>query len=245
METFATPAVMLRRVDYGDYDYIVTLFTPEHGKVAGIAKNAKKSKRRFGGMLDTLAVLEAVLSPGRRKGLMVLKEVHLLQPFDCISGDMLKTALAGYWTEIVTRWMEDGHPQGDIYQLLVYCLGGLNGGSTDAVLLNILFQSRFLEINGLLPDLTTCATCRTALDTLPVNRVALDLAWGGWRCNRCLVGNPGQIRISKGSIKQIVWLSQGPFWKVERIRGVPLICTEAQELLERFCPTTWAQSPGV
>ena len=50
METFATPAILLRRVDYADYDYVVTFFTPQRGKVAAIAKNAKKSKRRFGGL---------------------------------------------------------------------------------------------------------------------------------------------------------------------------------------------------
>jgi len=236
METFTTPAIMLRRVDYADFDYIVTLFTQSHGKVAGIAKNAKKSRKRFGGMLDTLAVLEAVLSPGRRKGLMLLKEVHLLTPYDRIAGDMIKTATAGYWAEIVVRWMEEGHPQGDIFDLMVYGLSGLNDDRSDPASLNILFQTRFLAINGMLPDLAACTVCHTALDALPGARVALDPEWGGWRCGRCRGAKPAGMIISKGALKQIMWLARGPLWKVERIRFGRVIRNEAQSLLERFLP---------
>ncbi|MGB5987874.1 MAG: DNA repair protein RecO [Desulfobacterales bacterium] len=236
METLTSPAVILRRVDYGDFDYIVTLFTPLFGKVAGIAKNAKKSRKRFGGMLDTLAVLEAVLSPGRRKGLMLLKEVHLLMPFDRIAGDVRKTAAANYWAEVVARWMEPQHPQHEIYDLLVYGLEGLNEGRSDPEMLNILFQARFLAVNGLMPDLAACSGCKKALDALPRGRVALDLEQGGWRCPRCRGARPAQLRISKGAIKQIMWLAWGPLWKVERMRMDAAIRKEAQGVLERFLP---------
>jgi DNA repair protein RecO (recombination protein O) len=52
MSILATPAVLLRRVDYGDFDLILTLFTESTGKIAVIAKHAKKSKKRFAGVLE-------------------------------------------------------------------------------------------------------------------------------------------------------------------------------------------------
>lgn len=52
MSTFSTSAILLRRSSYGDYDLIVTLLSLEKGKITVIAKNAKKSRKRFPGMLE-------------------------------------------------------------------------------------------------------------------------------------------------------------------------------------------------
>ena len=243
METFTTPAVMLRRRDYGDYDYIVTLFTKSHGKVAGIAKNAKKSRKRFGGRLDSLGLLEAVLTPGRRKGLMLLNEVHLIRAFDRIAGDMVKTATFSYWAEALEGWVEEGQPQAAIFDLMVYGLDGLNEERIPPEILNILFQARFLAGNGLMPDMAACGSCRIVLDAVPQKQVGVDVDQGGWRCNRCRGGKPARYRISKGAIKQIMWLAWGPLWKVERIRFDPATRREAQNLLEHFLPYHLGRMP--
>ena len=58
MSILATPAVLLRRVDYGDFDLILTLFTETTGKISVIAKHAKKSKKRFAGVLELFTVLK-------------------------------------------------------------------------------------------------------------------------------------------------------------------------------------------
>lgn len=40
---FSTPAILLRRIDHGEYDIIITFITLDRGKVSAIAKCAKKS----------------------------------------------------------------------------------------------------------------------------------------------------------------------------------------------------------
>ena len=47
-----TLGFVLRSRPYGESDRIVTLITEEHGKITGIAKGAKNSRRRFGGTLE-------------------------------------------------------------------------------------------------------------------------------------------------------------------------------------------------
>ena len=49
MTSLSTPAILLRRIEFGDYDLIVTLFTLAQGKTSAIAKSAKKSVKRFPG----------------------------------------------------------------------------------------------------------------------------------------------------------------------------------------------------
>src|SRR5262245_33859927 len=58
-------ALVLRAVDYGESDRVVTLFTREHGCVSAMARAARKSKRRFAGALEGFALIHVELSTGR------------------------------------------------------------------------------------------------------------------------------------------------------------------------------------
>ena len=69
-----TPAILLRRIEFGDYDLILTFLTRDSGKIAAIAKSARKSAKRFAGLLELFSVLKIVYSAGRRSSLPVLQE---------------------------------------------------------------------------------------------------------------------------------------------------------------------------
>ena len=67
MSGLRTEALLLRALDFGESDRIVHLLTPERGRVAAIAKGARRSVRRFPGTLDIgnrLAVQLVLRRPG-------------------------------------------------------------------------------------------------------------------------------------------------------------------------------------
>ena len=68
MTTAKADAVVLRLVDHGERNRIVTLFTPEHGRVAAMARSARGKSRRFGGHLDLFHRGDAMLAHSRRQG---------------------------------------------------------------------------------------------------------------------------------------------------------------------------------
>ena len=90
MSAINTSAILLRRIEHGDYDLVVTFLTLNQGKISLIAKSAKKSVKRFGGVLELFSVLDIVYRPGR--GLPVLQEAALKSPLDNIRCDVGKTA---------------------------------------------------------------------------------------------------------------------------------------------------------
>ncbi len=142
MQKFTTPAIMLRRIDFGEADLIITFFTLEKGKIPVIAKSAKKSVRRFAGILDLFSVLHLVCSPGRGK-LPILQEASMRRPFDKIRSDVKKTAYASYWAELLNEWMEEHKRQELLYGLFQQTLAGLDSGVMPADELSILFQTLF------------------------------------------------------------------------------------------------------
>src|ERR1700730_13004878 len=65
MPTYHADAIVLHRLDYGEADRIVTLLTREHGKLAAIAKGARRGKSKVAGSLDLFERSNMMLAPGR------------------------------------------------------------------------------------------------------------------------------------------------------------------------------------
>lgn len=243
MTSFSTPAILLRRIDFGDYDLILSLFTLHEGKVSVIAKSAKKSAKRFSGILELFSVLQVVCTTGRRKGLPVLKEASLKQPFSSIRADIKKTAYASYWAELVNEWMEDGVKQASLYYLLEHVLGELDKGQTAGAAISTLFQMRFMSMAGFCPNLRQCSICQAETEKMKDNRIMFDFAKGGLICSRCASASRGQTYLSKGTIKQLLWIESGELNKAKRIRFTHQTLREAMEILEEFVPYHLGKKP--
>ena len=243
MPGFSTPAIMLRRMDLGDYDILVTLFTADRGKISAVAKYAKKSVKRFAGVLELFSVLQVVCNPGRGKGLPVLQEAALIQPFYKIRYDIQKTAYASYWSELINNWMEEGQENRELFRLLRHVLGELDRSFISDAELSILFQMRFMELSGFAPDLSHCSVCRIATDRIPDDRVAFDLVKGGLVCKKCADSSARPIWLSKGTVKQLLWLQSGDLKKAARIRFTGQAIREGLKLLEEFVPYHLGRAP--
>lgn len=243
MSSFATPAIMLRRTDFGDYDLILTFLSLSRGKISVIAKSAKKSTRRFAGVLELFSALEIVCREPRTRGLPVLEEATLQQPFVGIRSDISKTAYASYWVELVQGWSEENEQQVQLYRLLAYVLEQLDSGQVPAAALSILFQMRLMGLCGLSPNLSNCSACRLAIGQAAHHDFAVDLSKGGILCAACSAGAPRRVTLSKGTIKQLIWAASGSIATAGRIRFTPQALKEGQIFLEDFVPFHLGKKP--
>ena len=235
MALLNTPAILLRRTDYGDFDLIVTVFSLSQGKLSLIVKSGKKSKKRFAGVLELFSELEIVAIRGRRGGLAVLQEATLKEPYAGIRSDILKTAYASYWAELVNAWMEENVSSGHLFALLKYVLGGLDQDHDSGHALSIVFQMQFLNLSGHSPNLGFCNACRKKPDELDQRAIAFSLPAGGIICRKC-GGSKDSIQLSLGTVKQLLWVQSGDLKKAGRIRFNSKGTQEALAFLEAFVP---------
>jgi len=227
---------MLRRVNYGDYDLIVTFFSSEEGKIATIAKSAKKSVKRFAGVLELFSVLQIVFSSGKGSKPSYLYEAVLKRPFANIRADIKKMAYASYWTELIDRWMKVNVREPRLYDLLYFALNELNDGSMSPESISILFQMRFSSLIGFRPNLAYCAHCRIKLEEMKKKEIQFDLVKGGVICPKCAGGDKKLIALSMGTIRQLQWIENSDLKRAKRIRFSPQPLKEGLTLLETFLP---------
>lgn len=236
---FSTNAILLRKIEYGDHDLIITFLTQDRGKVTVMAKNAKKSVHRYSGALDLFSLNHIQCSfPKKNKDSLVhLMQTDLENGFANIRYDVYKTAYASYWVEMIHFWLEEDRAQPQLYELLLFSLDMLDRSDIRKEILNLLFQIRFMGISGFTPNIEMCESCKTRVDDIPGQTVRFDLEEGRIICPDCSPGRPGRgLDVSKGTLKQLFWMNNADIHRADRIRFSPFIIKEGQVLLESFIP---------
>lgn len=155
-------ALVLRTYPFHEADLLVTLFTRGEGKVRGVAKSAKKSKRRFGGALEPLTHVIAHWEEKEKQ------ELARLDSFDIISSPLAtqvsyaRLLALGYVAEVIDQLLPDREPSDAIFRL---ALSVVNHLRADAIWMPLTyFDLWIVRLIGLLPDLHQCMACGTTLN---------------------------------------------------------------------------------
>jgi DNA repair protein RecO (recombination protein O) len=227
-------------MDFSEYDYILDFLTRDHGKLTVIAKNAKKSKKRFAGVLELFSCMEAIFAVSKtcRGSMPLLKEASLTHPFAGIRGDVEKVAYASYWAEMINRWVVSGGFQKDLFPLFFHALTLLDNDMAPKEAVSLLFQIRFMSLAGMSPELLFCRVCHKPLDDISGSQILFDVAMGGLVCEACAssVRSAAPVFISKSAIKQLLWLNAGDLRKAGRIQLTAAAKREGLAAMEMFVP---------
>jgi len=177
-----TDALVLRAVDYRDADRIVTLLTERHGKVAVLARSARRSRKRFGGSLEPCALIEAEVRLGRGE-VGSIGHARVKRSFPGILTDLTRITVAGAALELVREALPVRHAEPEILEVTLEMLGRLEGMTESAEELLLSFSARVLSRLGFEPNLDTCARCGTRAAE---GRAALfDPTLGSVVCQSC------------------------------------------------------------
>jgi DNA repair protein RecO (recombination protein O) len=203
----ATPAFVLRTRPYGESDRIVTLMTEQHGKLTGIAKGAKNSRRRFGGTLEPFVRILAVFQQRPTSDLVFLLRCELLGVWRAFTRDLDRFAAGSYVLELTDRMILGREPGREVYRLLYDALALLDGGAaTDPVLRA--FELHLLAATGYAPALDRCRACGVAAGEAGV--LYLTVERGGFVCRTCV--RPGEVvrPIAGRTVRELARLAASP-----------------------------------
>jgi DNA repair protein RecO (recombination protein O) len=156
-----TSAVLLRSIDYGESDRVVTLLGRSTGCIGAIARGARKSQRRFGGGLGLCSVGDAVLRERGGAELLTFERFDVTTSFPSLGADVTRMGHAAYMAELLTKLCAPRQPEPSIFDLALAFLACLESGGPSEPRLRI-FELALLERLGFAPALDSCATCGRA-----------------------------------------------------------------------------------
>lgn len=152
MNAIVTTGIVLSRTDYQEADRILTILTPDQGKIRVIAKGVRKVKSKLAGGIELFSVSHISFIPGK-KDLGTLISTRLETHFGKIALNLDRTMLAYDVLKLFNRLTED-NPEPEYFQLLAAVLDELNS-STDSDLIHCWLYLRLLELSGHRPNLLT------------------------------------------------------------------------------------------
>jgi DNA repair protein RecO (recombination protein O) len=194
---YKSEAIVLFSFDYGESDSILTLYTAEFGKIKGIAKGARRSRRRFVGTLEPPSHISIDFFCNGKSDLVRVDGAKLLDAFEPIKADIETVSYGSYFIELVNEMTGDGQGSSAIFATLVSFLKLLGVGDCFDLIARS-FEMRFLDGIGLIPHLSGCVICRES----PAGaKNYFSSSKGGMVCMNCAgrSGVRGLIPLSLGT----------------------------------------------
>jgi len=225
--------IVLRVADYGEADKLVTCYCSGLGRVTGIAKGAKKSKRRFVNKLEEWSLLRIFYRPPRGPaGLLLIGEAELLAAHLSLRTDFRRYAAAMYLGELTLRFTRDSDPDRRLYLLLRWALAALDQGRTPQQVIT-LFHLHLLDTVGYRPELTHCVACRQTVQGM---RGYIFLPGSGsLLCPACAPGTPSHApRLSVQTIRLLASAQSFDLDRLHRLCFPAPALTEAMTALHHF-----------
>lgn len=155
-------AIVLRTYPLREADLLVTLFTRTEGKVRGVARSAKKSKRRFGGALEPLTYVRAFYDVKERQELVRLDACEVLESPMATEVTYARAVALGHVAELLDELLPDHEVNDAIFRLTLSVLHVLAG--TELWMPVTYFELWLTRLVGFLPELTECIACGRALN---------------------------------------------------------------------------------
>ncbi|MBT4512217.1 MAG: DNA repair protein RecO [Chloroflexi bacterium] len=211
-KTYKTEAIVLKHIDLGEADRIITLYTPNLGKIRAVAKGVRRAKSRLGGHVEPLTNCSLMLSRGRN--LEIVSQGQIIESFLSIRNDLQRTAQALYLIELTDAFTSERVENYPVYRLLIDSLHLLSRVPNVELLFRF-FELQLLEHMGYRPQLYECLNCKVPL--APVENY-FSASGGGVLCPNCAHTEPLVHPLSVDALKVMRLMQRGDYSVASRLR---------------------------
>ena len=224
-KVYKTEAIVLGRIDLGEADRILTLYTPNLGKFRAVAKGVRRPKSKLGGHLELLNYSALMLAKGQN--LDIVTQAQTIESFLPLRDDLWRTSMALYAAELVNQFTPENMENYPVFQLLLNTLRWIcNAQDVDLTL-------RYFEINllthlGYRPELYQCLGCKAFLEP---RTNFFSANQGGVLCPQCREKEPQARPTSLNALKVMRFMSRSEYAKASRLKLNPELSRELEQLM--------------
>lgn len=225
--------IVLKARPYGETNKVVILMTEQAGKIAVMARGAKKPSSRLAGVTQPFTHGHFLVQKG--KGMGTLQQGEAISSMRHIQQDILVTAYASYIMEIVDRLVENDRPEPGVFNMLRQALQAIEDGY-DPQAIALFVQWKMLPFTGVQPTLSCCAVC-SAVD----GEFAFSFSQGGFLCHRCFHKDPYIIRLTPTQLKLIRMFYRTPIDQIGKLE----LKKETKRFIENIVSTIYEEQSGM
>ncbi|WP_274651900.1 DNA repair protein RecO [Paenibacillus humicola] len=190
---YRAEGIVIRSMDYGEGNKIVTIVTDSFGKTGLMVRGAKKARSRHGSLAQPFTLGE--FHYFRNTGLGTLSHGEIIESHHVLREQLELAAYAAYAAELTDKALQDEEAGRYIFEQLKACFASLEEGK-DPVIVTGIYEMKILQAAGYGPALGECASCGNAAGPM-----ALSPRTGGLLCGRCRSRDPYALVLGDGALK--------------------------------------------
>ena len=203
-------ALVLHSIRWKESSKIVTLYTRERGIIKVIARGVYRKKSPFAGLLESLNLLEIIISSRTTRTLQILTQADLIHPFNALRLDMDRFPYAMAVLELLDQTMAEDHGDALFFDFTVNILQAMQEGR-QPILILIYFLLKLTSYLGFKPNFEQCSVCAT---TSFSSHSFFSMEKGSVYCSDCAAGAAMMQKLSADQVQQLAQLQKHPHHKI-------------------------------
>lgn len=192
--------IVLKEVNTGEADKIITVLTAEEGKISIAAKNARRSKNSLSSGTQLLCYSSYMLFKG--KELYNMSSCEVIEPNYEIRNDIIKLTYCSHILDIILDNVQEGEPSESILQLLLNTLYVISKTDRSLELITRTFELRLMSLLGYEPHVISCVNCNKTDD----DKMFFDFDCSGLVCSQCVNKNGRTMPLLSGTVKALKYI---------------------------------------
>ncbi|EKU49906.1 DNA repair protein RecO [Staphylococcus massiliensis] len=216
--------VIIKSVDYGESDKVITILNEHGSKVPLMVRRAKKSKK--GLQASTQLFVYGLFIYSKWRGMGTLTSVDVIDRHYPLQLDIYKSSYVSLCAEIIDRGFEDQISE-ESFKLLQFALTRIEADVSPQLVANIVFL-KCMYLFGFQLDFTTCAITH---DTDQSHLAGYSFKFDGPISEKVLHQDPHAVRIKNRTFYLMDVLQHLPIDKMKSITINEDILTEMNDLL--------------
>ena len=152
-----TKGLVVRVTPYNDMDAILSILTPNYGKISVKARCLRRKNSTLVAPCQLLAYAEFTLFEYRN--MYTINEAHSIELFSALRKDLIKLSLGSYFAQAAETMSQEDLPNPELLSLVLNCLHGLSKMDLPVTLVKAVFELRSACLSGYAPDLYGCYSC--------------------------------------------------------------------------------------
>ncbi|CAM4240422.1 MULTISPECIES: DNA repair protein RecO [Paenibacillus] len=225
---YRVEGIVIRSMDYGEGNKIITLCTESGGKVGVLVRGAKKPKSRHAALVQPFTFGQYVYF--RNTGLGTLNAGEIVESYHELREDLVKASYASYACELLDRVLQDEETGTFWFKQLKACLQALKD-EKDPVVITSLYEMKILQASGYGPQFDECISCN---QERPDEQLFISPRLGGVLCRACKHFDPPAMSVSPKALKLLRLFAQLDLQRLGNISVSESTRDEIKKLMRAF-----------
>lgn len=223
-----TQGIVLKAVRYEENDVILTLFTRKLGKVAALAKGAKRNRSSLLSSSQLFSYSNYTLK--KQGGMYRVSQSDIIKTFYDISYDIEAFSYATYVTKLVEGSTLENQTNNRLFILLAQTLYLYTQENVDKKFVTHAFEVKFLDYIGFRPVVNRCCSCGSS----DLSNPTFDVYEGGVLCNICSENNKNNLKLDITTLKLMEYILSNDILQCSKAKVSKYITYELEKVLRKY-----------